>query len=83
MSTIMLGLISYLAGDLITLILSRIGMVNLAPVIKPIVRELLSLAIDPKSGKVSAIERVGKKTVSRQVSDEELKMIQSITQGTR
>ena len=83
MSTVMIGLISYLVGDFITLLLSRMGMVNLAGPAKIIAKELISLAIDPKSGKVSAIERIGKKTVSRQVSDEELKMIQSITQGTR
>lgn len=83
MNTLLAGLISYLAGDLLMLILSRLHLVNLAPVLKPLVKELVSLAIDPKSGKVSAIEKIGNKTTSRQVSDEELKMIQSITQGTR
>lgn len=82
MNELMFGIVSYMAGDIITLILGRLGVINLAPVARVLLKEAIQFLAD-KDGRVMVKERKGFKTVLREPTEDDLTLIKKISNGDR
>lgn len=79
---IIFGLVSYLAGDIITLVLGRLGIINLAPVAKVLLKEAIQFLAD-KEGNIKVKEKRGFRTVLRDPTEDDLSLIKKISNGDR
>lgn len=82
MNEMILGIVGYMAGDIITLILGRFGLINLAPVAKVLVKEAISLFQDAQ-GNLKVKEKKGLRTIIRDANEDDLSLIKRLSENLR